>query len=270
MERVKVWQREGPGDAQRARPVRDGAARALPHAAGRGGGAALRRRAARELRRARLRLPPAARALRGRWTVGELVAFHTAHKLLLLAHSEAALPPRSAGSSRRRSRLPRAELRERYEHGFMAALAKLATPRRHTNVLQHMVGYLRDGLDASDRAGARGAHRGLPARARAAGRAAHAAPPPRAPARRRVPARADLPRAAPEGADAAQPRVSSRAWRSCTSIPRGPRGAAGLPRGEVAIVDFTLDDDVMDVSRASRSPPNAAARADRASASSRA
>jgi len=87
---------------------------------------------------------------RGRWTTGELVAFHTAHKLLLLAHSEV--------EYRRLGRLvaaakktPRAELRERYEQGFMSGLARIATPRRHTNVLQHMVGHLRDGLDASDR-----------------------------------------------------------------------------------------------------------------------
>ncbi len=44
------------------------------------------------------------------------------------------------------------ELRERYEREFMAALAKHATTRRHTNVLQHMAGHLRSGLDAADRA----------------------------------------------------------------------------------------------------------------------
>ena len=88
---------------------------------------------------------------RARWTVGELVAFHTAHKLLLLAHSEVEyrrLGRLVAGAKK----LARAELRESYEQGFMGGLAKLATARRHTNVLQHMVGYLRDGLDANDRA----------------------------------------------------------------------------------------------------------------------
>jgi uncharacterized protein YbgA (DUF1722 family) len=33
----------------------------------------------------------------------------------------------------------------------MAALAVVATPRRHVNVLQHMTGYFRDGLDVADR-----------------------------------------------------------------------------------------------------------------------
>jgi uncharacterized protein YbgA (DUF1722 family)/uncharacterized protein YbbK (DUF523 family) len=88
---------------------------------------------------------------RPRWTTGELVAFHTAHKLLLLAHSE--VDYRRLGRLvAEAKKLERTELRDRYEHGFMSGLAKLATARRHTNVLQHMVGYLRDGLDASDRA----------------------------------------------------------------------------------------------------------------------
>jgi uncharacterized protein YbgA (DUF1722 family)/uncharacterized protein YbbK (DUF523 family) len=88
---------------------------------------------------------------RGHWTAGELVEFHTAHKLLLLAHSEPEyrqLGRLVAGAKA----LGRAELRARYEAGFMTALARIATPRRHTNVLQHMVGHLRQGLDAADRA----------------------------------------------------------------------------------------------------------------------
>ncbi len=85
-----------------------------------------------------------------RWTIGELVAFHAAHKLQLLAHSTEAY--------RRLGRLvaaakstPRGELRERYEGGFMSALAERATPGRHVNVLEHCVGYLREHLDASVR-----------------------------------------------------------------------------------------------------------------------
>ena len=88
---------------------------------------------------------------RGRWTPGELVAFHTAHKLLLLAHSEVGY--RALGRLVARSApLPRGELRARYEEGFMTTLAALASPRRHTNVLQHAVGHLRAGLEPADRA----------------------------------------------------------------------------------------------------------------------
>ncbi|HET9361009.1 MAG TPA: DUF523 and DUF1722 domain-containing protein, partial [Vicinamibacterales bacterium] len=85
-----------------------------------------------------------------RWTVGDLVRFHTAHKLLLLAHAPEAyrqlgrLVAGARGVSRR-------ELEQRYVDGFMRVLAQLATARRHTNVLQHMAGYFKDRLDAASK-----------------------------------------------------------------------------------------------------------------------
>ena len=85
------------------------------------------------------------------FAVGRLVAFHTAHKLQLLAHGAEAyrrLGRLVAGAKK----LERAELRRRYETGFMEALAVRATPRRHVNVLQHCLGYFRDRLDAKTRA----------------------------------------------------------------------------------------------------------------------
>jgi uncharacterized protein YbgA (DUF1722 family)/uncharacterized protein YbbK (DUF523 family) len=86
----------------------------------------------------------------GRWKLGELVAFHTAHKLLLMAHS-----PQAYASLGRLvadgKKLPRAELRPCYEEEFMRALAEIATTRRQTNVLQHIVGYLRPHLDEASR-----------------------------------------------------------------------------------------------------------------------
>jgi uncharacterized protein YbgA (DUF1722 family) len=85
-----------------------------------------------------------------RWTVGDLVRFHTAHKLLVLAHA----PERY----RRLGRLvagargmARRNLEQRYVAGLMDALAELATTRRHTNVLQHMAGYFKDRLDAASK-----------------------------------------------------------------------------------------------------------------------
>jgi uncharacterized protein YbgA (DUF1722 family)/uncharacterized protein YbbK (DUF523 family) len=85
----------------------------------------------------RLRTLHAARFSRGR-----LVAFHTAHKLQLLSHSETHY--RALGRLVAAAKgIPDAELRERYESGFMAALAKPATARRHANVLQHALGHLR-------------------------------------------------------------------------------------------------------------------------------
>jgi uncharacterized protein YbgA (DUF1722 family)/uncharacterized protein YbbK (DUF523 family) len=88
---------------------------------------------------------------RGAWKTASLVAFHTAHKLILMAHS-----PESYRQSGRlvadpRS-MPRKELERRYSEMFMAALSVIATTRRHTNVLQHMVGYFKDRIDPASRA----------------------------------------------------------------------------------------------------------------------
>ena len=86
-----------------------------------------------------------------RWTIGGLVAFHTAHKMTLLSHSITRyrrlgqLVAAAAGT-------PRAALRADYEDEFMSALRIPATTRRHTNVLMHMAGHLKKRLDAGSRA----------------------------------------------------------------------------------------------------------------------
>ncbi len=86
-----------------------------------------------------------------RWTAGSLVRFHTAHKLVLLAHSPDAyrrLGRLVAGAARLTPR----DVREQYRSGFMRALAVVATRGRHANVLQHMLGYFKIALDAESRA----------------------------------------------------------------------------------------------------------------------
>ncbi|MBF6560577.1 MAG: DUF1722 domain-containing protein [Candidatus Binataceae bacterium] len=85
-----------------------------------------------------------------RWTVGGLVAFHTAHKLQLLAHAPKAYAELGRTVAEARA-IDRAELRERYEREFMAALARPATAARHVNVMQHMAGYFSDRLDPGAR-----------------------------------------------------------------------------------------------------------------------
>jgi uncharacterized protein YbgA (DUF1722 family) len=86
----------------------------------------------------------------GRWTLSALVAFHTAHKMALLAHSTSAYQELgrlvAAGKT-----LARADLRRRYEDLFMRTLARPATVRRHTNVLMHMAGHLKRRLDAGSK-----------------------------------------------------------------------------------------------------------------------
>ncbi len=86
----------------------------------------------------------------GRWTLGTLVAFHTAHKMALLAHSTDGYRALGRLVARGKS-LGRAPLRARYEAGFMATLARPATPGRHANVLMHLLGHLKADLDTADK-----------------------------------------------------------------------------------------------------------------------
>ena len=82
----------------------------------------------------------------GRWSAGQAVAFHTAHKLLLMAHSPSAY--RTLGKLVAAVRkTPRKAFQDDYEQQFMAGMKAIATRGRHTNVLQHMLGYLRDRVD---------------------------------------------------------------------------------------------------------------------------
>ena len=80
-----------------------------------------------------------------------LLDFHTRHKLLLMAHNPAAY--RELG--RLLARLESATLEalaDRYIARVMAVLKTHASRKRHVNVLQHMLGYLRKQLDAANRA----------------------------------------------------------------------------------------------------------------------
>ena len=84
-------------------------------------------------------------------TPGGLVRFHTAHKLTLMAHSpshyqEMGRLVAQAGS------LPWAELVEGYGRRLMEGLGVLGTPGKHTNVLQHLMGFLKDALLKEDKA----------------------------------------------------------------------------------------------------------------------
>jgi uncharacterized protein YbgA (DUF1722 family)/uncharacterized protein YbbK (DUF523 family) len=86
----------------------------------------------------------------GRWSLGALVAFHTAHKLQLMAHSQKVY--RELGRLVAAAKgVPQEELAAVYRSSFMSGLKVIATTRRNTNVLQHMAGYLRQGLEGGDR-----------------------------------------------------------------------------------------------------------------------
>lgn len=81
---------------------------------------------------------------------GALVAFHAAHKFLILAHSD----PYLRRLGRLTAELKGRDLRGAYEeYGriFMEALSRQATLRQHVNVLQHIAGFLSDHLDPGER-----------------------------------------------------------------------------------------------------------------------
>jgi uncharacterized protein YbgA (DUF1722 family)/uncharacterized protein YbbK (DUF523 family) len=86
------------------------------------------------------------RLFEGGWKAGDLVAFHTAHKMALLAHSTTAYTALGRYVASMSSR-PRREVAEDYEREFMQAMSIVSTPRRHTNVLMHMAGHLKKQLD---------------------------------------------------------------------------------------------------------------------------
>ncbi len=79
-----------------------------------------------------------------------LMAFHASHKLLIMAHDAQAVRElgRLLASGKRRS--IRA-LASEYEVCLLKALKRQATPRKHTNVLQHMLGYFKAMLSADEK-----------------------------------------------------------------------------------------------------------------------
>ncbi len=85
-----------------------------------------------------------------RWTRGDLVGFHAAHKMGLLAHSTQGYGALGRLVAEAKA-LDRDDLRRRYEAGFMTTLARLTTPGRHANVLLHLLGHLKNDLDAADK-----------------------------------------------------------------------------------------------------------------------
>lgn len=84
-------------------------------------------------------------------TAHRLVEFHTRHKLIVMAHSTEAY--RALGRLvAEAGQQPIDELGARYISELMAALKHRATERRHSNVLHHLMGYLKKQLDSADKA----------------------------------------------------------------------------------------------------------------------
>lgn len=84
---------------------------------------------------------------RGR-TRGSLVAFHTDHKLLLLAHGRTAYAEMGRLVARA-NELPAGALFARYRELLVKALALRPTPAKRSDVLVHMMGHFRRQLSAA-------------------------------------------------------------------------------------------------------------------------
>ncbi len=83
-------------------------------------------------------------------TIRGLIAFHTAHKYLLMAHDPEGLRTLGRMVAEGASR-PEEELYSDYFARLMETLSRRATVRKNTNVLQHLMGYFKEDLTADEK-----------------------------------------------------------------------------------------------------------------------
>lgn len=79
-----------------------------------------------------------------------LVSFHARHKLLIMAHSSEGYRVLGRMVSNLQVR-PLEDIAQQYIETLMAVLGQKPTRKRHANVLQHLLGYLRKSGDPGDR-----------------------------------------------------------------------------------------------------------------------
>jgi uncharacterized protein YbgA (DUF1722 family)/uncharacterized protein YbbK (DUF523 family) len=89
-------------------------------------------------------------AVRSSPTLGTLMTFHAANKFLIQSHHEKLMRELGRELGRLKAKEAGAYIPQ-YETQLMRALKTLATVRQHTNILQHMLGFLRDDVDDADR-----------------------------------------------------------------------------------------------------------------------
>jgi uncharacterized protein YbgA (DUF1722 family)/uncharacterized protein YbbK (DUF523 family) len=83
-------------------------------------------------------------------SIGNLIAFHTQHKLLILSHSPKhyqIMGKLMAGGKE----IPWKDLREVYQRFLLEALSLKTTPKKNSNVLQHILGYFKEQLSADEK-----------------------------------------------------------------------------------------------------------------------
>ncbi len=82
--------------------------------------------------------------------IGNLLAFHAAHKMQLMAHDEQLMRQMGRLVADAKQQEPD-EVFSRYERMLIQATSQHATPRTNANVLMHMLGYFREQLSAAEK-----------------------------------------------------------------------------------------------------------------------
>jgi uncharacterized protein YbgA (DUF1722 family)/uncharacterized protein YbbK (DUF523 family) len=88
--------------------------------------------------------------LNKRWRMGGLVDFHTRNKLLILSHSPKHYKMMGKLVADGKA-MPIEKLYQEYESLLMAALKLKTTPKKNSNVLQHMMGYFKKDLSSDEK-----------------------------------------------------------------------------------------------------------------------
>jgi uncharacterized protein YbgA (DUF1722 family)/uncharacterized protein YbbK (DUF523 family) len=83
-------------------------------------------------------------------TPAKLIAFHTEHKYLVMAHSQAAYQRLGRLLSNLRKK-PLSSIADDYIEELMHALKRRVSRKRHANVLQHIMGYLKKRISSDDK-----------------------------------------------------------------------------------------------------------------------
>ena len=83
-------------------------------------------------------------------TRGNLVDFHTRHKLLILSHNSKHYQMMGQLVARAKT-IPLRHLYDQYQSVLMEALQLKTTPKKNANVLQHMMGYFKEQLSPDEK-----------------------------------------------------------------------------------------------------------------------
>lgn len=83
-------------------------------------------------------------------TAAALISFHARHKLLFMSHS-VELARQMGRLTAQAGELPNAQIQDDYQRLLMQTVRTLATPAKHSNVLQHALGYFKRQLSGDEK-----------------------------------------------------------------------------------------------------------------------